>query len=136
MIQKIGVYLAAIAILCIALWAGYAKIEQKGYDRCYTEMQAANLKLAVAYANRIVQAEEERDANQIIIDRYLAESRRVQVHIPVCPTSSEENSNGTAGIFSKRVDESFARLQERGTALFERCEALNADAIKINSELP
>lgn len=131
---RIGMYLAAIAILCAALWFGYHKIEQKGYDRCYAEMQAANLELAVAYAGRIVKAEGERDANQKIIDRLA--SQRVQVHFPVCPNANGENSNGTAGIFSKRVDESFDRLQTRGRVLFERCEALNADAIKLNASLP
>jgi hypothetical protein len=133
MISKIGLYLGATVILCFALWYGYHKIEQSGYDRCLTETQAANLKLAIAYADRIVKAEGERDANQTTIDRLVIESRSLHVHFPVCPTTSTENPDGTAGLLSKRVDESFARLQERGTVLFERCEALNADAIKVNA---
>jgi hypothetical protein len=130
-IQKIGLYLAAVAILCLALWYGYHKIEQKGYDRAQKELQVANLELAIAYANRLTKAEGERDANQTVIDRLAAESHRVQIHIPVCPNA--QNSDGTAGLLSKRVDESFRNLQERGTVLFERCEALNADAIKVNA---
>lgn len=133
MIQRIEFYLVGFLILIVVLYGGYKYVEHKGYERAKQEMQAANLSLALAYADRIVKAEGERDANQIVIDRLTAESRRVQVHIPVCPTAGGENSNGTAGIFSKRVDESFARLQERGTVLFERCEALNADAIKVNA---
>ncbi len=128
---RIGLYLVAIAILCLAMWYGYAKIKQKGYDKCQNETQAANLDLVTAYANRLTKAEGERDANQVIINRLA--SQRVQVHIPVCPTTNAQNPDGTAGILSKRVDESFARLQERTTVLFERCEALNADAIKLNS---
>lgn len=129
---RIEFYLLGVIILCIVLWGGYKYADYHGYQRCLTETQAANLKLAIAYANRIVKAEGERDANQTTIDRLTAESRRVQVHIPVCPTAGGENSDGTAGVLSKRVDESFRNLQERGTVLFERCEALNADAIKIN----
>src|SRR5574342_757838 len=117
MIQKIGLYLAAIAILCLALWYGYTKIEQKGYDRCLTETQAANLELAIAYANRLTKAEGERDANQVIIDRLA--SQRVQVHFPVCPAKTGQDSDGTAGILSKRVEQSFADLQARGGVLFK-----------------
>jgi hypothetical protein len=131
---KIGLYLAAIAFLCAGIWYGYTKIEQKGYDRCLAETQAENLKVVIAYADRLVKAEGERDANQTIIDRLTAESHKLQIHIPVCPsTPGVANPDGTAGLLSKRVDESFARLQERGTVLFERCEALNADAIKVNA---
>lgn len=133
MISKISLYLGATAVLCVALWYGYHKTEQSGYDRCLTETQAANLKLAVAYANQIVKAEGERDANQTIIDRLVIESRSLHVHFPVCPATDPQNPDGTAGVLSKRVDESFRNLQERGTVLFERCEALNADAIKLNT---
>ena len=134
MTLKIGLYLAAIAFLCAGIWYGYTKIEQKGYDRCLAETQAENLKVVIAYADRLVKAEGERDANQTIIDRLTAESHKLQIHIPVCPsTPGVANPDGTAGLLSKRVDESFARLQERGTVLFERCEALNADAIKVNT---
>jgi hypothetical protein len=129
--MRIGLYLAAIAILCVALWFGYHKIEQSGYDRCLAETQAANLETVIAYANRLTKAEGERDANQTIIDRLA--TQRVQVHFPVCPNTSAQNSNGTAGILSKRVEQSFADLQTRGRVLFQRCDALNADAIEVNA---
>jgi hypothetical protein len=135
-VTRIEFYLTGLIILCVVLWGGYKYADYRGYQRCLKEAQAANLNLAIAYANRIVKVEGERDANQITIDRLTAESRRVQVHFPVCSNAGGENSNGTAGILSKRVDESFRNLQERGTVLFERCEALNADAIKINSINP
>lgn len=130
---RIGLYLVAIAILCAAMWYGYTKIEQKGYDRCYAELQAKNLETVIAYANRLTKAEGERDANQVIIDRLA--SQRVQVHFPVCPNTTTQDSNGTAGILSQRVEQSFEDLQTRGRVLFQRCEALNADAIKVNETL-
>lgn len=126
-------YLVAIVLLCVGLWYAYFLIDQHGYERCEKKLQAANLELAITYANQLTKAEGERDANQAIIDRLAAESRRVQVHIPVCPNSEAQDQNGTTGVFHNRVDESFARLQERGTKLFERCEAVNADAIKVNT---
>ena len=132
---RIEFYLIGLIVLCVTLWAGYKYADYQGYQRCLKETQAANLDLAIAYANRIVKAEGERDANQAIIDDLVAKSRRVQIHIPICQTAGGENSNGTAGILSQRVDKSFADLQERATVLFERCEALNADAIKMNSSL-
>lgn len=133
MILSIEKYLVGLLVLGIVLWGAYKYIDNRGYQRCLMETQAANLDLAITYANRIVKAEGERDANQTVIDRLVAESRRVQIHIPLCPATGNQDSNGTAGLLSKRVDESFARLQERGTVLFERCEALNADAIKVNA---
>jgi len=130
---RAGIYLIALAGICVALWYVYFTIDRRGFDRCQKEMQQASLDLAVAYANRIVKAEGERDANQAIIDLAAAKSRSVPTHIPTCTDSSAENQDGKAGILSRRVDESFARLQERGTRLFERCEALNSDAIKVNA---
>ena len=131
--MTIWLRLAAVAAVIAALWGGYYLIEKHGYDRCLVETQAANLKLAIAYADRIVKAEGERDANQKTIDRLVIESRSLHIHFPVCPTAGDQNPDGTAGLLSKRVDESFRNLQERGTVLFERCEALNADAIKVNA---
>lgn len=129
--MRIWLYLAAISVLCSVLWYGYHKIEQSGYDRARNELQEANLEVAIAYANKLTEAEGERDANQVIIDRLATE--RVPVHFPVCPNKGTKDSNGAAGILSRRMEQSFADFQYRVTVLFERCEALNADAIKINA---
>jgi hypothetical protein len=131
MIQKAVIFLVLFVLLSLGLWYGIYRIEQHGYDRCQKETQAANLEIVTAYANRLTKAEGERDANQTIIDRLA--SQRVQVHFPVCPNTNAQNSNGTTGILSKRVEQSFADLQTRGRVLFERCDTLNADAIKVNA---
>lgn len=130
----IWIRLAGVSAVVAALWFGYGYVKHIGYNQAKTEMQAENLKLALAYAQRIVKAEGERDANQTIVDRIHAESRRVQVHFPVCPTTPDtRNQNRAAGLFSDGMDKSFARLQERTTELFKRCEELNLDAIKVNA---
>lgn len=126
---KLGIILALFA----ALFSAYKYIDYRGYQRAKMEMQQEELELAIAYANRLVEAERERNENKILVDRLSAESRRLRIHLPVCPEGqSADNQNGRAGLFSQRVDESFARLQARGTSLFERCEEINLDAIKIN----
>lgn len=129
--MNLYVKLGLVAALVAAIWFGYDHIKQIGYKQCETELQAKNLELALAYAERIKKAEEQRDKNQAIIDRLA--SQRVQVHFPVCPNTGSQDSNGTAGVLSQRVEQSFADLQTRGRVLFERCEALNADAIKVNA---
>ena len=130
---RIEFYLIGLIVLCVTLWAGYKYADYQGYQRCLKETQAANLDLAIAYANRIVKAEGERDANQTIIDDLVAKSRRVQIHIPICQTAGGENSNGTAGILSQRVDTAFGKFQDGATELLKRCDELNADAIKVNT---
>lgn len=133
MIARIAPFLIAFVISGVALGYAYYLVDQHGYDRCQKEVQSANLDLAITYANELTKAMEERDANKAIIDNYAARARRVPVHIPVCENANAKDSNGRAGLLSGRVDKSFARLRERVTVLFERCEALNADAIKNNS---
>lgn len=136
MTLKIGLYLATIAFLCAGIWYGYTKIEQKGYDRCLAETQAENLKVVIAYADRLVKAEGERDANQTIIDRLTAESHKLQIHIPVCPsTPGVANPDGTAGMASTRIDQYMAEAKSAIDAIGERCAKLNADAIKMNAQL-
>lgn len=131
--MNLYVKLGLVVGLVAALWFGYEHVKQIGYKQCETELQAKNLELALAYAERITKAEEQRDKNQVIIDRLA--SQRVQVHFPVCPNATDQNSDGTAGVLSQRVEQSFTNLQTRGRVLFERCEALNADAIKLNDSV-
>jgi predicted negative regulator of RcsB-dependent stress response len=128
---KLGGVLAIVA----ALIGAALYLEHLGYQKCEKEMQAKNLELALAYADRIVKAEGERDANQTTIDRLNADVSKLRIHIPVCPNSAKDQ-NGTAGIFSERVDKAFAELQGRGTELFKRCDEMNLDAIKVNASMP
>jgi len=131
MFASIWIKLAGVAVVLAALWFGYEHIKQIGYDQAKAEMQAENLKLALAYADRIVKAEGERDANQTIIDRLA--SQRVQVHFPVCTTPGTPNQDGTAGILSDRMEQSFVTFQNRVGELLKRCDELNLDAIRVNA---
>jgi hypothetical protein len=133
MFASIWVKLAGVAVILAALWLGYEHVKQIGYNQAKAEMQEENLKLALAYADRIVKAEGERDANQTIIDRLA--SQRVQVHFPVCPATGTANQDGTAGVLFERMDESFAKFQDGVGALLKRCDELNLDAIKVNAVL-
>jgi len=126
---KIGGVMAFIVVLIGAV----KYVENIGIERCEAKANEEKLSLALAYAERIKKAQEERDENQNIIDRLVAESRRVRVHIPVCGNNAgAKDQGGRERLLSDRVDESFARLQQRTTELFKRCDELNLDAIKVN----
>ncbi len=123
----------AVAVVAIAGMVGaviYA--DHRGYQRCQLEMAAMTARIMEEYNKKITEAEEQRDANQVIIDNLRIESSRVRIHLPACPSSVPQNQNGNSGVLSQRVDQSFANLQERATELFKRCDELNLDAIKLN----
>jgi hypothetical protein len=134
MISPILGKLIGIVAVLLLLMAAARYFDHAGYERCRAEMEAQNLKVIAAYNARLNKAEGERDANQNIIDQLNAHARSVRIHIPICPSvAGAEDKNGTAGVLSQRVDESFARLQERTGQLFKRCDELNLDAIKVNA---
>ena len=84
----------------------------------------------VEYTNRVKQAGEQHDKDQITIDRLAADARRVRIHIPTCPTA--ENPDGGSGVFSDRVDQEFEIFSGRVGEIIQRCDRLNADAIRSN----
>lgn len=131
----------AIAVALLALGAKYyiAQVESEAFDRGRAELQAefdaSSLKLALAYAERIKTAQEERNESQIIADKLSTKLARMRkLHIPVCPTvAAGENQSGATELFSRKVDATFARFRLGATELIERCHALNLDAIAANA---
>jgi len=87
----------------------------------------------IAYAERIKKGEEQHDEDQAVINNLAADNKRLRVHIPRCPTIGDQG--GESGLFSARVDEEFGKLQSRAGELFQRCDQLNIDAIRMNSVL-
>lgn len=133
--------LLGVAAVALALYGAYWSIDRAGYDRGVSEVAAsykvAELKAAKKHAERIKTAQEKHDADQKTIARLAADARRLRVNFPVCPDSaSGEGADGRSGILSARVDELFAELQSRTGSLVERCDQLNADAIRLNGSLP
>jgi len=126
--------IGGIVVLAGVLFGVFKYVENIGYERRVAEDQAENLKTVTEFAKRLKAAEEQRDENQTTIDRLVTQSRSVRVHLPVCANNgTPKDQNGGTGALSNRVDESFARLQDRGTELFKRCDELNLDAIKTNA---
>ena len=88
----------------------------------------------VKYTEKLKQAGEQHDQDQATINRLADNARRVRIHIPTCPDATTDQG-GEAGILSGRVDELFAELQSRTSALIFRCDQLNIDAIRANATM-
>lgn len=143
--RLIGGILFAI-LVGIGLW----RLHHDGYEEGRAEVQVqwdvdkiqrdeVEKQALVAYANRISQAEVQHDQDQALINQLHDAADSVHIHLPTCPGNAAAggaDSNGKIGVFSDRVDESFARLQERTSRLFARCDQLNIDAIRANLARP
>ena len=87
----------------------------------------------IKYTEKLKQAGEQHDQDQSTIDRLAADARRVRIHVPTCP-STAAGQDGSAGVFQQRVDEEFGKFRTRVGELVQRCDQLNIDAIRANSE--
>ncbi len=135
--------IAAAIVLVLAgfgLWHLYHTGYQAGKNEVQVKWNADNIQrdeaqkqALVAYANRITTAQEQHDHDQVLLTQLHDDLGRLRIHLPTCPDQSAKNSNGGTGVLSNRVDESFARLQERAGRLFTRCDQLNIDAIRANA---
>ena len=121
----------SVILIGLALFGfGYTK-GRRDVKADYVEQERNAL---IEYAAKIKQAGEQHDEDQATITRLAADARRVRIHIPTCPTASEDQ-NGEAGVLSGRVDDLFGELQARTTDLIQRCDQLNIDAIRTNHEI-
>lgn len=130
--------IAAVVAIIAAISGGIWYIDHRGYQRGIAEMKAeadaANLKAAQDYIERLKSAGEQHDKDQATITRLAAAARGVRVHIPTCPAAAgAENPDGGSGVFSERVDAEFVRFQTEVGQLVERCDQLNIDAIRANA---
>jgi hypothetical protein len=146
-------YIIGIAVLTAAGWfvygAGEAHTQVKWDAATKTQQGAAIAQLGdnqVALEAEILKrknAEAQHDIDQGIIDS-LADNiaRSVPVHFPTTcrgavPSGSVAGASqdGAGGILSDRVDQLFAEIQSRTSALIKRCDEMNADAIRLNREI-
>lgn len=133
--------LIGATFVALALYGLYWSIDNGGYKRGVSDIsrqyQVAEIKRDKEQAERTKTAQEKHDADQKTIARLAADARRLRVNFPVCSTgTSDEGSNGGAGLLSTRMDELFAELQSRTGSLVERCDQLNIDTIRLNASLP
>jgi hypothetical protein len=76
------------------------------------------------------------ELDQATITFLAAESGKLQVHIPAVScdnTKGSANKDGTSRLLSARVDEEFAVFQTKVTAIIQRADQLNIDAIQANT---
>lgn len=142
---KIAAAVAAILLVLGGVWYVYHLGYKAGSNEVQVQWDADKIKrdeaqvaALIAYADRIRQGVEEHAKQQVIINGLTADAGRVHIHLPACPGNTApagQNPDGSAGLLSDRVDQGFARLQERVGRLFARCDQLNIDAIQANGTL-
>jgi len=119
--------LIAACVIAAGL-GGYFKGRSDANMAALAREQAA----LIEFNHKLQNAGVQHDEDQAVINRLSADVGRVRVHIPACPTVTA-NPDGSAGVFSDRVDALFAELQDRTGALIQRCDQLNIDARRANA---
>jgi hypothetical protein len=139
---KLAAALIGILALLGGIWYVYHLGYEAGGDQVRTQWYDERTRIAQeqeaalkAYADAYTKAEEKHDADQITINNLAATADRVRIHLPTCPGNgaSAKNQDGSAGVFSDRVDQLFADFQTRVGGLVARCDQLNIDAIRANA---
>ena len=142
-LQRLAVALVVILVAALALYGAYWYVDAQGFARGKKEVQGELLKqkdeVIKAYITRLNIVEENYAKDKVQLDSTtaaLAKFSSVQIHIPVpdCGSAkaSPDNGDAGAGLLSAGVDEEFARLQGRASALFKTCDELNLSARKAN----
>lgn len=102
------------------------------------KQQAENYEGLVAYAERLVNSEVQRDKNARTVTGLRHKLDGMFANLPTCPlpgtTETGTNSNGGAGAFYEAANRAFGELQKGDNADFERCDTLNVDAIRANTQ--
>ncbi len=137
----LGIVLAILTGL--SLWYLHYDGYEAGKDEVQVQWDADKIQrdvqqkeALIAYANRISLAEVQHDQDQALINQLHDAAGRVRIQLPAYPggaAAAGADPNGKSGVLPNRVDESFARLQERAGRLFARCDRLNIDAIRANA---
>lgn len=130
--SKLMLLILSIASVLIALYGAYRYVEGKGYDKATQEQKDEQRKGLLAYAERITQAGEQHEKDQVTINRLASESSRMRIKFPVCKPSVEENPDRGFRILSDGVEQGFDELQAKAGELMLRCDQLNIDAIEAN----
>jgi hypothetical protein len=110
-------------------------------DKAVDAERGKNVKELADSAAKFKLAEEQHAKDQLLINQRDAYIDGVRIHIPTScgavpsPAKSGANTDGSADVFSRRVDEAFRHLQEGvEQRIVIRCAQLNIDAIQSNTE--
>lgn len=120
-------------------YQGVIAKEHEAQQELVIEQQEHNRLALLAYAERIVKAGADHDKNIRIVRNLSRELDGLRVNFPTCPlpraAEGGGNSGGGTGALSDKLDDAFADLQKETSRLIERCDELNADAIRANSQI-
>lgn len=114
--------------------------EHEATQQVVIKQQAENYEGLVAYAERIVNSEVQRDKNYRTVVGLRHKLDGVLANLPACPmpgtAGTGTDSNGGTGLFYETANRAFGELQKGDNADFERCDSLNVDAIRANTQQP
>lgn len=140
--------IAVVALACFATWYATSDHYQKQLaQQEYKWQQAYSAAADAALAQRQQADQLKHDAevqhgkDQLAINDLTDRIGRMRIHIPAgCKTDAQAGAagagaDGTAGIFPGGVDAAFAELQAGVGRLVQRCDQLNVDAIRLNTEI-
>jgi len=120
-------------------YGGVISREHESAQKLVIEQQEQNRLALLAYAKRITDSGVQHDKNTRTIRNLGRELDGLRVNFPTCPvpgtTEGGADSGGGAGILSGKLDEYFADLQKETGRLIERCDTLNIDAIRQNTQV-
>ena len=143
---KLILWLSSLAAV-IALFYGayYYGKHMQGLEDSTAQADAVRAQLVtnqaalLDYTNQLKKAEDRHDTDQTTIDNLHSAAGRVRIHIPTCSvprdTQTIASTDGSAGVLPDRVDADFANLQNGVDELTKRCDQLNIDTIRLNTEL-
>lgn len=119
-------------------YQGVIAKEHVKQQKLVIEQQEQNRLDLIAYAERITKAEVQRDKNDSIVVGLRHKLDGMLANLPACPmpgtTDTGTDSNGGAGLFYQEANRAFGELQKGDNADFERCDKLNVDAIRANTQ--
>jgi hypothetical protein len=139
---------AVVALACFVTWYATSDHYQKQLaqqNNKWLQAYSAATDAALAAQQQTDKfkhdAEVQHGKDQLAINDLASRIGRMRIHIPAgCETDPKADTtctcaDGTSGIFPGGVDAAFAELQAGVGRLIQRCDQLNIDAIRLNTEL-
>jgi hypothetical protein len=147
---KLIAWLASVAAVLAVLYGAYhygrhvqGMEDDTARQKAVITQQQKDQVDILAYAESLKTAGEQHDVNQSIIDSlhdHIEHDNGLRIHIPGCSASAgvaktAVGGNAASGVLPDTVDAAFADLQGAAGQLIKRCDQLNVDAIRLNSEV-
>ena len=151
MFDAVAIYAKLLLVLMIVLFFSATHYEAYEHGKASVQKQDAealqkrqieNQRMVDEAEAKIKKAQETSNAQIIVITNLHNQLAGMQpIHFPHCPSAvpttpqAGNSKDGSAGVLPDSMDKLFADIQARTSALIERCDRLNIDAIRLNGSL-